>query len=350
MDILPTFLANGESTKLIEPCHSAFDHPAMTPESLARFLPLAGDANPDAASAQVASAARNVIGLIAMQFVRSHPALAAWAADRRNRIDQLLEDDAVMPVGTRDPGNQWRPVAVGNSMALRAWFAAIRRVWPGRRTPFFAGMLALSIQARSQSIAPAAPISSSNTRWKRFHTPAVCQSRSRLQQVMPLPQPSSCGSISHGMPLLRTKTIPVRQARSGRRDVRPSASGTPLAATVRSAPRVHRRPVAWPCDLHSSPRSHGWVHGFVRCSKPRWFCHDELRDTSPRVGSLPAFGDSSVHTQECQIHSGPLLRMTRLWRASQDGVHDNRLSQRQHRNEPLGTWVAHQFAGDEKNG
>jgi hypothetical protein len=33
----------------------------------------------------------------------------------------------------------------------------------------------------------------------------TCQSRSLLQHVMPEPQPSSCGSISQGMPLQRTK-------------------------------------------------------------------------------------------------------------------------------------------------
>src|SRR5262249_43312449 len=51
-------------------------------------------------------------------------------------------------------------------------------------------------------------------RCKRLHTPACCQSRSRLQQVMPLPQPSSCRNSSHGMPLLKTNTMPVSAARS----------------------------------------------------------------------------------------------------------------------------------------
>ncbi len=31
--------------------------------------------------------------------------------------------------------------------------------------------------------------------------PASCQSRNRRQQVMPEPQPSSCGGISQGIPL-----------------------------------------------------------------------------------------------------------------------------------------------------
>jgi hypothetical protein len=43
------------------------------------------------------------------------------------------------------------------------------------------------------------------------------QSRRRRQHVIPEPQHSSCGNICHGMPLRRTKRIPVRQARSGTR-------------------------------------------------------------------------------------------------------------------------------------
>jgi len=42
---------------------------------------------------------------------------------------------------------------------------------------------------------------------------------------MPLPHPISRGSISHGMPLLRTKTIPVSTARSGTRGRPPFGFG-----------------------------------------------------------------------------------------------------------------------------
>lgn len=42
-----------------------------------------------------------------------------------------------------------------------------------------------------------------------------CHSLKRLQQVPPLPHTISCGSISHGTPLRRTKGIPVSAERSG---------------------------------------------------------------------------------------------------------------------------------------
>jgi hypothetical protein len=44
--------------------------------------------------------------------------------------------------------------------------------------------------------------------------PTRCPSRKRRQQVMPLPDPSSWGSISHGIPLFKTKTMPLSAARS----------------------------------------------------------------------------------------------------------------------------------------
>jgi hypothetical protein len=55
-------------------------------------------------------------------------------------------------------------------------------------------------------------------RSKRFlRTPRYLARRPwpRRQHVMPLPQPISWGSISQGMPLRRTKRMPVRAARSG---------------------------------------------------------------------------------------------------------------------------------------
>ena len=122
-----------------------------------------------------------------------------------------------MSVGARQPESERGAAPVRHHMALRARFAAIRRVRSGSAPPFFAGMLALSRQARSQSIWSASPSSSNKTWCRRSQTPASCQSCNRRQQVMPEPQPISAGSISQGMPALSTKMMPVRQARSGMR-------------------------------------------------------------------------------------------------------------------------------------
>ena len=80
--------------------------------------------------------------------------------------------------------------------------------------PYTARMEQLSTTARDQSIWSSRASQSRSAKWIRSHTPACCQSRKRRQHVIPDPHPSSCGSICQGMPLRRTKTMPVRHARS----------------------------------------------------------------------------------------------------------------------------------------
>jgi hypothetical protein len=147
-----------------------------------------------------------------------------------------------MTVGHGCPGQvqgQRDSLPVGQHMALRARFAAIRRIRAGPRPPFFAGMAAESMQARDQSIWSASPSRSNKTRCRRRHTPAACQSRRRRQQVIPLPQPSSWGSHSQGIPVRSTNTIPVNTARSGRRGRPPRgrrrAGGSRGATTAHSS-------------------------------------------------------------------------------------------------------------------
>jgi hypothetical protein len=92
--------------------------------------------------------------------------------------------------------------------------------------PLLAGTLAESKEALSQSISSPSPRRSSSTRCNFSHTPASCQSRKRRQQVEHDPQPIFLGSISHGMPLVKTKTIPVRAARSSMRGLPPLGLGS----------------------------------------------------------------------------------------------------------------------------
>lgn len=96
-----------------------------------------------------------------------------------------------------------------SSPACRDWSDPCRSARPPG-----AGTLALSRDARFQSMRPAS-CNRCNSAWcRRFQTPACCQSRRRRQQVMPLPQPISCGSIFQGMPLFKAKMMPVSAARS----------------------------------------------------------------------------------------------------------------------------------------
>jgi hypothetical protein len=69
----------------------------------------------------------------------------------------------------------------------------------------------------------AAPRRSSSARCSRAHTPAACQSRSRRQQVGPLPKPAAVGSRFHGIPVRSTNRIPFSAA--GRPPARPLGAG-----------------------------------------------------------------------------------------------------------------------------
>ena len=66
---------------------------------------------------------------------------------------------------------------------------------------------------RDQSIWSAARKRASSTSCSSSQTPAACQSRRRRQQLIPLPQPISCGSRSQRKPVCRMNRIPVSTAR-----------------------------------------------------------------------------------------------------------------------------------------
>src|SRR5262249_2492683 len=83
------------------------------------------------------------------------------------------------------------PFGVGDQMTLRAPLAAIRGIRPCFLPPKMARTEQLSMTAHERLISPARPSSLSSVSQMACHTPACCQSRSRRQQVMPHPQPSS---------------------------------------------------------------------------------------------------------------------------------------------------------------
>jgi hypothetical protein len=122
-------------------------------------------------------------------------------------IDEFFEDHRVMDVRGREHYRERDAPSVRNKVALRALLSFIRRIRSGFCAPLLAGMETESSDARSQSICSASPRRSRRTRCSLSHTPASCHSLRRRQQVIPEPQPISWGSISQGMPLLRTKTM-----------------------------------------------------------------------------------------------------------------------------------------------
>ena len=225
MEVRPPLIPDRQPAIPMEPRQRPFDHPAVSAQAVTGLDPLARDPDPNPAPVQKAATAGDVIGVIGVQLGRAFPPLARRLPDGRHRVDQRLEDGAVVAVRPGQHGCQRNAAAVADHVMFRAWFAAIGGIGANRRAPLFAGTLALSRLARSQSIRPASPSRSSRVWCNRSQTPASCQSRSRRQQVTPLPQPISWGNISQGMPLLRTKMMPVKAARSGTRGRPPLGLG-----------------------------------------------------------------------------------------------------------------------------
>jgi hypothetical protein len=143
-------------------------------------------------------------------------ALQAW--DRINQRERLLR---VVAIGPGELNSQGNSASITNQMTLAAEFGSVGRIRPDLCPPKTARTELPSTTALDQSIRPQRASQSSRTKWMRSQTPRSCQSRNLLQYVMPEPQPSSCGSISQDMPLRRTKRIPVRQGRSGKRGLPP---------------------------------------------------------------------------------------------------------------------------------
>jgi hypothetical protein len=233
------FVADGEAAEAIEPGLGPLRHPAEASQAFTGLDPLARNPAADAALPQTAPVLTGLIGLVRMELVRPLPRATARALDRLDGIQQRLQHRPIIHVGGREQVREWNALALDGHMVFAAWFAPIRRVRAGLIAPPLARTLALSTLARDQSMASRAPKRSSSTRCSRCHTPARCQSRRRRQQVMPLPQPISWGSHSHGIPVCRTKMIPVSAARSGSRGRPPwglgGSGGNSGATTVQSS-------------------------------------------------------------------------------------------------------------------
>ena len=262
MEIVPALVADEEAAVAVQPGEVALDNPAVPSELGAGIDAGAGDPRGDVAASEGVTSGATVVGLVGVQLGRSPAWSSAWAFDRRDGVDRIEEHRPLVDVRGRLEADQRDAPAVAHQVVLRPWLAAVGGVRTdrlGRRPPFFsplAGTVELSMLARLQSIRSAAPKRSSSVRCNVSQTPAACQSRSRRQQVIPLPQPISCGRYSHWIPVLSTNTMPVKQARSGMR-------GRPAfffcrGAGINGATTDHNSSLTSGLAMQQSP--HGWGH------------------------------------------------------------------------------------------
>lgn len=228
--ICAPLVTNAQTAIPIELGKRAFDDPAMPTESLATLDAAPRDTWRNRTLAQRFAQRHRVIRFVGMQLHRTLPRSATPALDRFNSIHRVEHHSRVMHVRRREPHRERDTLPVHDHMAFRARFAAIRWILPGFIAPFSAGTAEESSEARDQSMRSASPGWLRKTWWSLRHTPASCHSLSRLQQVIPLPQPISGGRYSHGNPVESTKRMPRRTSRFGIRGLPPRVfSGSGVA-------------------------------------------------------------------------------------------------------------------------
>ncbi len=193
----------------------AFDHPTILAKSAAVFGPALRDHWLDTAIAQGSPMPLAVVTAIGVDDARPLNRVAAQAANRWNRVDQRQQLHNIVDVRASQDRGERCAVGVGDDVVLGAGSRAIS----GVRASFWPAPTARtddeSTAAREKSIWSAARSLASNSSWRRTHTPASCQSRSRRQQVAPEPKPSCVGRWFHRMPVLSTNRMPSNAARFG---------------------------------------------------------------------------------------------------------------------------------------
>ncbi len=224
----PPLVADAEAAAAEEPGQAPLHHPTVPAQPLGGVDPTSGEARRDSPGTEGSPQGRGIVGLVAVQLpwaLARPPRLPSGSDNRRDGINQREQLRGVVGVGRRQTDSERDAVAIGDEVVLGAEFAPVRWVRPGRFAPLFARTLRLSRLARLQSMAASSPSQFSSVSCSRCQTPASCQSRSRRQHVVPLPQPSSFGTSRHGHPDRRAKTIPPNTARSGTRGRPPFGFG-----------------------------------------------------------------------------------------------------------------------------
>jgi len=217
VDISSALVTHPKPSKLVLPGQRALHHPALPSQSLLGLDSWPGQAWGNTAPAQPPSILPRGVGLVAVGLARPEPALAGGRLHRGHGVEQREELVRVVHVGRRQRLGQRQAVGFYEKMMLAARLRSIRRVWACEGPLFEALTDEESMQAREKSTMPRSPSSSSNRRCSSSHTPARVHSSSLRQAVMPDRPNCLRGSISQGIPLLRTKTMASSAARSSAR-------------------------------------------------------------------------------------------------------------------------------------
>lgn len=131
MDIVSPFIADSQSAVTTEPGKSSFSYPAVPSQSFARFYASTGDSSFNASFLERLTTLGKIIPFVGMEFVRSLPRSASRPMNWLDGIKYPLEHHRVVDVRSRDSRRQRNTLPFDHNVALRAGFAAIRRILAG---------------------------------------------------------------------------------------------------------------------------------------------------------------------------------------------------------------------------
>jgi hypothetical protein len=214
VNVGPTLKANAKTTKVVEPCVSTLDHPAEFAQSAAVFSATPGDHRFDAALAKPLTMRLRVVATICVDDLRLLKRSAARATNGWNRVNERQQLGNVVAIRAGQDCTDGDAIGVDEDVMLGTWSRAIC----GVRASFSPAPTARtddeSTAARVKSSSPASRNFASSNSCNVFHTPAFCQSRKRLQQVGPEPNPNFVDRSHQRIPVLNTNRMPFSAARS----------------------------------------------------------------------------------------------------------------------------------------
>lgn len=176
VDVGAAFVAESQAAVLVEPGDRSFDDPALPAEPGAVVGLQAGDLGFDAALVELVEDAVDVVAAVAEHALGSAPRRAGFAADRRDRLDEVEQLARVGPVRRGQDRGERDPVPVTDQVVLTARFAPVDRARPGFRAPFKAGRNDESTTARDQSSLSASRSLASSVSCSCCQTPCCCHS------------------------------------------------------------------------------------------------------------------------------------------------------------------------------
>jgi hypothetical protein len=210
MNVVTLLITNAKTPILVQPRESAFYCPTIDTQSASIFGPALGQQRNNSSATKLSPMWLRVIAPISKKAIWMLKRSADFACDRRNTVNQRQKLCDIVTVRAGQYHRKRDTIGIRYQMVFRPFFAAIRWVWAGFCPPKMARTDDESTIARQKSIWSACRNLLSSTLCIWSHTPAFCHSCSRRQQVIPQPQPISCGRSSQPIPVFNTNSIPVR--------------------------------------------------------------------------------------------------------------------------------------------